>query len=209
MSLRNKRYTPYDTSTVGQLVRNKIFKTNNENKKKILTDVRNSIDELYSSYTKNNNINNKKVNTLENNLRKSLKENKQLQSVVSKYQQYSKKLENGYTALQLKHQQQQQRKQQQKQVKFVDSDYGEDNDLQDLEVQAGPNEKKDQKLLAQRYPKYHYQNRNRNGKLTILKKPKQQKVYKKQQLTHQLEEQHTEDEDKFGDNDNELNQFLE
>ena len=34
MSLRNKRYTPYDTSTVEQLVRNKIFKTNNENKKK-------------------------------------------------------------------------------------------------------------------------------------------------------------------------------
>ena len=113
----------------------------------------------------------------------------------------------------MKHQQQQQRKQQQKQVKFVDSDYEEDDDdLQDLDVQAGPNEKKDRKLLAQRYPKYHYQNRNRNGKLTILKKlAKQQKVYKKQQLKRPLEEQHTEDEDEdeFGDNDNELNQFLE
>ena len=33
MSLRNKRYTSYNAST-GQLIRNKIFKTNNENKKK-------------------------------------------------------------------------------------------------------------------------------------------------------------------------------
>ena len=208
MSLRNKRYTSYNAST-GQLIRNKIFKTNNENKKKILTDVRNNIDDLYSSYTKNTNINNKKLNNLEANLKNSLAENKQLRDVISKYQQYSKKLENGYTTLQLK-QQQQQRKQQ-KQVKFVDSDYEEDNDLQDLEVQAGPNEKKDRKLLAQRYPKYHYQNRNRNGKLTILKKPKQQKVYKKQQLKRQLEEQHTEDKDEeeFDENDNELNQFLE
>ena len=101
MSLRNKRYVPYDTSTVGQLVRNKIYKRNNENKKKILTDVRNNIDELYSSYNKNNSINNKKLNSLENNLRNSLAENKQLRSVIDKYQQYSKKLENSYTALHL------------------------------------------------------------------------------------------------------------
>ena len=208
MSLRNKRYVPYDTSTVGQLVRNKIYKRNNENKKKILTDVRNNIDELYSSYNKNNSINNKKLNSLENNLRNSLAENKQLRSVIDKYQQYSKKLENSYTALHLK-QQQQQSKQRQKQVKFVDSDDEEDSDLQDLELQAGPNEKKDRKLLAQRYPKYHYQNRNNNGKITILKKPsKQQKVYKKA-TQRQLEEQHTEDEEEFDDNDNELNQFLE
>ena len=91
---------------------------------------------------------------------KDIKKEK-LNNLLSKYQKYVQVLENEYTkqGSTIKKIQQQQQQQQQ-----------EYEDLEDLEIGMQPNEKSDRKLLAQRHPKYHYQRRNKNGKICVVTK---------------------------------------
>ena len=136
-------------------------KSTSKNKTSLLGEVRNGINSLHQSYNKSKKQSSKKINSLLQLIKQKDIEKEKLNNLLSKYQKYVQVLENEYTkqGSTIKKIQQQQQQQQQ-----------EYEDLEDLEIGMQPNEKSDRKLLAQRHPKYHYQRRNKNGKICVATK---------------------------------------
>ena len=135
-----------------------------KNKTSLLDEVRNGFNSLYQSYNESKKQFSKTINLLLQTIKQKDIEKEKINNLLLKYQKYVQVLENEYTkqgSTSKKIQQQQQQQLQQQQ---------EYEDLEGLEIGMQPNERSNRKLLAQRHLKYHYQKRNKNGKICVVTK---------------------------------------